>query len=127
MGSIAFSKNQKHSRQWAGWVIRQILDDTAAQNPEDTQMAEEFDVAKSMDGLIVYLLPPEFAARVTKAIGEVATGILSGTIHSGVAERHREDERTIAQYREALQELLEAIPHSEKSGADDSTDGPENR
>ncbi len=112
MGSIAFSKEPEHSRQWAGWVIRQILDDTASQHPEDLEMVEEFEVAKSMDGLIVYLLPPEFAARVTKAIRDAATGILSGTIHSGVAERHRGDETTIALYQEALHELLDVIPRA---------------
>ena len=83
-------------------------------------MAEEFQAAKGTDGLMVYLLPPDLAARVTNAIRDAAVGILSGTIHSGIAERHHGDERTIAQYREALQELLEAIPPPETRTADRS-------
>lgn len=73
-------------------------------------MASRFNNAKDTDGLMVYLLPPNLAARVSDAIRVAAAGILSGTIHSGVAERHHGDERTVAQYREALRELLEAIP-----------------
>ena len=110
MGSIAFSDDAKHTWAKAGWALRQILDDTASQYPEDSEMSQKFNNAKDIDGLMVFLLPPDLAARVTNAIGEVATGILSGTIHSGVAERHHGDEKTVAQYREALRELLEAIP-----------------
>src|SRR5215467_7090707 len=110
MGAIAFSRKPEHSVVYAGWVLRQLMDDTASQHPEDSEMAREFEGAKAIDGLIVYLLPAELAARVTNAIKEVATGILSGTVHSGVAERHRGNERTVAQYKEALREILEAIP-----------------
>jgi hypothetical protein len=110
VGALAFSEKPEHSVAYAGWVLRQIMDDTAAEYPEDSEMAEEFEAAKAIDGLIIYLLPPKLAARVTAAIREVATGILSGAIQSGVAERHRGDERTVAQYRKALQELLEAMP-----------------
>ena len=95
---------------YAGWVLRQIMDDTASQNPEDSEMGEEFESAKTIDGLMVYLLRPELAARITAAIRETATGILLGSVHSGVAERHHGDERTVAQYRQALLGLLEAIP-----------------
>ena len=112
MGSIAFVDDAKHTWAKAGWALRQILDDTASQYPEDSEMFQKFSSAKEIDGLMVYLLPSDLAARVTNAIREVATGILSGAIHSGVAERHHGDERTIAQYREALRELLEAIPAS---------------
>jgi len=110
MGAIAFSKEPEHTWAMAGWALRQVLDDTVSQHPEDSEMAQKFNDAKDTDGLMVYLLPPDLAARVTNAIRAVAAGILSGTIHSGVAERHHGDERTVAQYREALRELLEAIP-----------------
>jgi hypothetical protein len=119
MGAIAFSRKPEHSWVRAGWVLRQVLDDTVSQNPEDSEMAQEFQAAKDTDGLMVYLLPPDLSARVTNAIRKVATGILSGTIHSGVAERHHGDERTVAQYREALQKLLEAIPtHGTSTGGE---------
>jgi hypothetical protein len=110
MGAIAFSKEPEHCVVYAGWVLRQIMDDTASQHPEDSEMAAAFEGGKAIDGLMVYLFPAELAARVTNAIKKMAIGVLSGTIHSGIAERHHGDERTVTQYREALQELLEAIP-----------------
>ena len=112
MGSIAFSKEPQHIWAMAGWVLRQVLDDTASQCPEDSEIAEKFGAAKAMDGLIVYLLPPEFAARVTSAIRAAAQGVLSGAIRSGIVDKARDsgDQRMVAQYQEALQELLEAIP-----------------
>ena len=110
MGAIAFSEKPEHSWVRAGWVLRQVFDDTLSQHPEDSEMAKVFEAAKDTDGLIVYLLPPDFAARVTNAVRKVAIGILSGTIESGVTERHRGDERTVVEYKEALQKLLDAIP-----------------
>jgi len=111
MGAIAFSQEPEHIWVVAGWVLRQVLDDIASHHPEDSKMAMEFEGAKAIDGLMVYLLPPDLSTRVTAAIEEVATGILSGVIHSGIAERHHWDERTVAQYKSALRELLEAVPH----------------
>ena len=116
MGAIAFSRRPEHSVVYAGWVLRQIMDDTASQHPEDSEMAQQFELAKADDGLIVYMLAPELAARVTAAIKGVAIGILSGAIHSGVAERHGGNERTVAQYRDALKELLEAVPSPASPG-----------
>ena len=84
-------------------------------------MAEKFDAAKATDGLIVYLLPPEFAARVTSAIRVAAQGVLSGAIRSGIIDKARAigDERMVAHYREALQDLLEAIPSRGTPTAED--------
>jgi hypothetical protein len=110
VGTIAFSDKREESWTVAGWAIRQILDDVASRYPQDAEMLEEFEVAKGIDGFMIYLLRPELAARVTDAIKEVATGILSGAIPSGVADKHRGDERTVKQYRDALRELLKAIP-----------------
>jgi len=110
VGAIAFSKNPEESWVVAGWALRQILDDVASHHPQDSEIAEEFELAKATDGLMVYLLRPDLAARVTAAIREVANGVLSGAIQSGVADKHRGDERTIRQYKDALRELIEAIP-----------------
>jgi hypothetical protein len=110
MGAIAFSSGPEHSWAMAGWVLRQVLDDTASQHPDDSEMTTEFGAAKAIDGLMVYLLPPQLAARVTKAIRDVAVGILSGNIRSGIVDQPYGDKRTVLQYREALQALLKAIP-----------------
>jgi hypothetical protein len=110
MGAIAFSSKPEHSWVKAGWVLRQVLDDTASRHPEDSEMVEQFNAAKAIDGLMVYLLRPELEIRITVALREVATGILSGGIQSNVAERHRGDEKTVAQYKEALRQLLDIIP-----------------
>ncbi len=113
MGSIAFSEKPENIWAVAGWALRQVLDDTASQQPHDSEMAEEFVRAKAIDGLTVYLMPPEFAARVTRAIRATAQGILSGAIRSGITDKAIGDARTVAQYREALRELLEAIPSTD--------------
>lgn len=118
MGTIAFSTRPEECWAAAGWAIRQILDDVASQYPQDSEFAKEFKVAKAIDGLMVYLLRPDLATRVTNAIKEVATGILSGTIQSGIVGQPYGDERTVAQYREALGELLKAIlPPEGRKGA----------
>jgi hypothetical protein len=110
MGAIVFSKKPEESWVKAGWVLRQILDDVSSHYPQDSEMAEEFERAKAINGLMVHLLQPDLAAKVTAAIREVATGILSGTILSGIADKPYGDERTVRQYREALQQLLEVVP-----------------
>src|SRR5262249_44190873 len=110
MGAIAFSTKPEHICAYAGWVLRQIMDDTASQHPEDSGMAKAFEGAKAIDGLIVYNLPAELADRVTKAIEATAERILSGTIRSGIVDKPGCDARTFAQYRTALKGILEAIP-----------------
>lgn len=112
MGAIAFSTKSEHSWVKAGWVLRQIMDDTASQHPEDSEMAEQFEAAKAIDGLMVYLLRPDLAARITAAIRMAVRGILSGTIRSSIVDQPYGDERTVAQYREALEQLLQVIPSS---------------
>ncbi len=110
MGAIAFSTNPEETWAVAGWALRQVLDDTVSQHPDDSEMATEFEAAKAIDGLMVHSLRPDLAARVTKAIRDVATGILSGHIRSQIVDQSYGDERTVLQYREGLQELLKAIP-----------------
>lgn len=110
MGSIAFSTKADESWAAAGWVLRQVLDDTASQHPGDSEMAKEFEAAKAVDGLTVYLLQPDLARRITSGMRIVAKGVLSGTIRSGIIGKPYGDERTVAQYREALEQLLDAMP-----------------
>ena len=113
MGTIAFSTRPEQCWAVAGWAIRQILDDVASQYPQDSEIAKEFEGAKAIDGLMVYLLRPDLATRVTNAIRKVATGILSETIRSGIGDQPYGDARTVEQYREALRELIKAIPPPE--------------
>jgi hypothetical protein len=110
MGAIAFSEKPEESWVVAGWAFRQVLDDVASRHPEDSEMAKEFEEAKAISGLIVYKLQPGFAARLTSAIREVATGVLSGTIQSGIVDQPYSDEGTVQEYRKGLQQLLESIP-----------------
>ena len=113
MGAIAFSTKPEESWVVAGWAFRQILDDIAGQHPDDSEIARKFEEAKAIGGLIVYRLHPDLAARVTTAIKDVAKGILSGAIRSGIVDQAYGDERTVAEYRKGLQQLLEAIPVQE--------------
>lgn len=110
MGAIAFSGKSEETWVVAGWAFRQVLDDTTSQYPSDSDMAREFETAKAISGLIIYKLQPEFAARIVSAIKEVATGILSGAIRSGIMDQPYGDERAVKEYRKGLEQLLEAIP-----------------
>jgi hypothetical protein len=50
MGAIAFLKKPEESWVVAGWALRQILDDTASQSREDSEIATEFERPRpSMD------------------------------------------------------------------------------
>ncbi len=77
-------------------------------------MADEFAVAETQSGLHLDLLEPALAARVTNAIRQVATGILSGAIRSGIHDQPYGNAQTVEEYRKGLQQLLDAFPHLEK-------------
>jgi rubrerythrin len=110
MAVIAFSKKPENTCVVAGWAFRQVLDDTVSQHPEDSEMAREFEEAKYIPGLNLYLLEPEFANRITQAIRQAIMGILSGEIQSGIVKQPHGDKLTIEQYHDGLRELLRAIP-----------------
>lgn len=110
MAVIGFSDRPEEIWCVAGWAFRQVLDDVISQYPEDSEMADEFALSKTQSGLSIDLLGPELAVRVTKAIRQVATGILSGAIRSGIVDQSYGDAKTVEQYQEGLQQLLEAIP-----------------
>jgi hypothetical protein len=111
MAVISFAEHEPE-RTWcvAGWAFRQVLDDTISQYPEDIELSEKLEQSKAQKGLILDLLTPELAARITGAIKQVASGILSGTILSGILSQTYGDAVTVEQYRRALQKLLDAIP-----------------
>lgn len=115
MGAIGFSDKSEHSWVVAGWAFRQVLDDVISQYPDDSEMVKEFAQAKMFSGLSVELLEPAFAARVTSAIRQTVTGILSGGVRSGIHDQPYGDARTVEQYHGALRELLQVIP-SPKEG-----------
>jgi hypothetical protein len=110
MAVIGFSDNPDEIWHIAGWAFRQVLDDVTSQYPEDSEMADAFDLAKIYKALNIDLMEPEFAARITNAIWQVATGILSGTLRSGIHEQPYGDETTVEQYRKGLRQLLETFP-----------------
>jgi hypothetical protein len=112
MGVISFSDSAEGTWHAAGWAFRQILDDVLSQNPGDDEMAEEFELAKILSGLILYLLEPPVAHRVEKAISEVANGIVVGTVRSGIGEQPYGDEVTVKQYLGSLEELVRTLRRS---------------
>lgn len=109
-GIISFSDKSEEKWFIAGWGFRQVLSDVISQYPEDSEMVDEFTMAEAVGGLSIESMEPKLAARVTSAIWQVATGILSGTIRSGIHDQPYGDASTIEQYREGLQELLETFP-----------------
>lgn len=109
-GTVGFSDKPEEIWLKAGWAFRQILEDTLARCSEDIEMREAFEQAEWYNGLAVQDLPGDLAERVISALREVITGILAGTVESGITSKPYGDARTQAQYKEALQELLEIIP-----------------
>lgn len=110
MAVIAFSDKPEEIWCVAGWAFRQVLDDVIAQHSGDAEMADEFFLSETQSGLHIDSLEPGLALRVTNAIRNVATGILSGAIRSGIHDQAYRDASTVEQYRKALQELLASFP-----------------
>ncbi len=110
MAAISFSR--KSEEQWvaAGWAFRQVLDDTISQRKKDAEMRKLFEESKALKSLMLYLLEPDVANRVTAAIEEVVSGILSGVVESGIRHQSYSNENTVQEYRKGLQFLLNAIP-----------------
>jgi len=111
MAVISFSR--KPEEQWvvAGWAFRQVLDDIISQHPRDAQLRKHFALAKDLKYLILYMEEPELSAKITNAIWETITAILSGTARSGIHDQPY-GESSAEQYHQALQQLLETIPRS---------------
>jgi hypothetical protein len=109
-GVISFSdKNEEVWGVVAGWAFRQVLDDVISRYPEDSEMTDAFTKAEAIGDLQIYSLEPELASRVTRAIWQVVTDILSGAIRSGIHDQPYGDAERVEQYRGALQELLETF------------------
>jgi len=106
MAVIGFSDRPEDIWCVAGWAFRQVLDDTIARHPEDSELAREFEVAKALSGLHIDSLKPDIAVRVTNAISHTVTEILSGAFRSGIYEQSYSDAQSIEGYRNAVQELL---------------------
>ena len=118
MAVIGFSDKPEEIWCVAGWAFRQVLDDVMSQYPGDNEMADEFAVSKTYSGLSVDLLDPKLAARVTNAIRQVAHGIVSGTIRSGLHDQPYGDAQTVEQYRGGLKELLKVVPEENEPECD---------
>jgi hypothetical protein len=110
MAVIGFSGKPDEIWNAAGWAFRQILDDVITQHSDDDEMVRELVEANATKGLNIDLLDRDFASRVTNAIRDTATDILSGSLRSGIHEKSYGDTKTVEQYLEALRELLKTIP-----------------
>lgn len=105
MGVIRTSDTREGTWAVAGWAFRQLLDDVCHQYPDDIELRKKFEQAKLHSGLILYLLEPSFADRITNAISNVVDELLAGRIRSGIGEQPYGDAPTIAQYLESLRGL----------------------
>ncbi len=94
-------------QEWfaAGWAFRQILDDVMDRYPDDLEMERKFVQSQALGGLILTLLPPDFANRIAERICRVTVGILNGSIQSSVDERYHGTTRPQA-YRTGLPSLV---------------------
>lgn len=109
MAVISFSDRPEDIWCVAGWAFRQILDDVIFQKKDDKEMTGEFEHAKRISGLHLYLVERELADRITKSIKDVANAILSKTIQSGIVEQPYGDAATVQQYLGSLEDLLRII------------------
>jgi hypothetical protein len=114
MAVIGFSDKVEHNWIFARWVYRQVLEDVISHCPNDTEMVEMLTEKINTDGLLTEFLEPALAARVANAIKQVTSGILSGAIRSGIHDKSHGDAHRVKGYRNALQELLKAIPSPEE-------------
>ncbi|HYL76980.1 MAG TPA: hypothetical protein VEU96_22385 [Bryobacteraceae bacterium] len=108
MAVISFSEESSDAA-WvvAGWAYRQVLADVLALHPNDSEMASTFDRAEAVGYLRLDCLDVALEMRLTTAIKETATSILSGKFPSGIVERFH-DEHTTQEYLKGLRMLLEA-------------------
>jgi hypothetical protein len=125
-GVISFSdKNEEVWGVVANWAFRQVLDDVISQYPEDSEMANAFAKAEAIGDLQIGSLEPEIATRVARAVWQVVTDILSGTIRSGIHDQPYGDARRVEQYQEALQELLETFPTAWRGDGEPERSAPQ--
>jgi hypothetical protein len=110
MAVISFSDKPEQTWCVAGWAFRHVMNDVLSEYPDDAEMAAAFEQADALSGLIVYMLEPQLAARITNAITHVVQGILNGTMQSGIHRQDYSGGNTVPEYRKGLQELLDAIP-----------------
>lgn len=111
MGVINFSKEPVRYWQVAGWAFRQVLDDVAQLEPDDTELQKTFEVAKLYDALSVYSLSDEMADRVIGGLRRVAEGVLSGSVESGISAQPYGNPETLIDYRSGLRDLLSVLPN----------------
>lgn len=101
--------NKPDSWVVAGWAFRQVLEDVRSQRPTDPEMISELELARDLKYLFIDDFSPDLAKRLADAIRDTATGILSGTIRSGLLDKSYGDANAIAEYRRALPELIAIV------------------
>ena len=107
-GVIELSKDEDSGHLWAGWVFRQILEDTLVQCSGDAEIAEAFETAGGIGALLVYNYSPEVAGRIIKSMRAAIESILTGQVQSKLEEKpyaafSRE------QYEEVLRSVLKQL------------------
>lgn len=86
-GVIELSRDADSGHLWAGWVFRQILEDTLLQCCGDKEMSEAFEKAEAIGALFIYDLPAELADRVRGGMQTAIEGILTGKLSSTLEEK----------------------------------------
>jgi len=86
------------------------LKDVISHCPTDHEIVDKAANSIETDGLLVEFLQPVLSASITNAVRQVAGGILSGEVRSGIQDESYGNAHRVEEYRKALQELLKAIP-----------------
>jgi hypothetical protein len=110
--SNCFAQEENRPEQtWlaSGWAYRQVLDDILNQHPGDSEMVAKLTLSKDYPGLTLRTLNPKLAARIKTAIEQIASGIPTGTMRSGILDMPFGDKSSVEGCHEALQQLLKYI------------------
>ena len=118
MAGISFSDDANGIWIVAGWAFRQVLSDLGPRVLDDAEMLKELAEAEAIGFLDVGSLNRDCAIRMSQAIEDLVSGILAGSIRSGIADNFPDfpGEETRSEYFLALNSLVEAsrggtIPH----------------
>ena len=75
----------------AGWAFRQVLSDLGPRVLDDAEMLKELAEAEAIGFLDVGSLNRDCAIRMSQAIEDLVSGILAGSIRSGIADNFPDD------------------------------------
>lgn len=104
MPSISFGEGERNTWMVARWAYRGLLDHARRAVTGDAALEYAIDEAQALDGLHLGLTDDRVARRLVPILIGVADRVVAGELPVRV-EGRRLDDRSQAQFREAVEEL----------------------